>query len=97
MAHGLSPREETGERHRHRFEVNNRYISALIQAGLVVSGRNTELDLVEIIELPNHDFYIAVQFHPEFKSKPLQPHPIFRGFVRAAVQHQARKKSPEPR
>lgn len=97
LAHSLYTREDISERHRHRFEVNNRYISALIQAGLVVSGRNTELDLVEIIELPNHDFYIAVQFHPEFKSKPLQPHPIFRGFVRAAVQHQARKKSPEPR
>ena len=97
LAHSLYAREDISGRHRHRFEVNNRYISALIQAGLVVSGRNTELDLVEIIELPNHDFYIAVQFHPEFKSKPLQPHPIFRGFVRAAVQHQARKKSPEPR
>jgi CTP synthase len=54
-----------------------------------VSGRNPELDLVEIVELRDRDFFLAVQFHPEFKSKPLTPHPIFRGFVRAAVHHLA--------
>lgn len=97
LAHNLYTREDISERHRHRYEVNNRYLGALTQAGLVISGRNTALDLVEIIELTDHEFFIAVQFHPEFKSKPLQPHPIFRGFVRAAVQHQARSKLPESR
>ncbi len=73
------------ERHRHRFEVNNRWRPALEKHGLSVSGTWAEKDLVEIIELPSHPWFIGVQFHPEFKSKPLSPHPIFRGFVRAAL------------
>ena len=73
------------ERHRHRYEVNNRYVPGLEEKGLVISGRNTELDLVETIELKDHPFFIAVQFHPEFKSKPGNPHPIFHKFVEAAL------------
>jgi CTP synthase len=89
LAHSLYTRESISERHRHRYEVNNRYLDRLTAAGLFVSGRNPELDLVEIVELRDRDFFLAVQFHPEFKSKPLTPHPIFRGFVRAAVHHLA--------
>jgi len=73
------------ERHRHRFEFNNDYRSQLESNGLVISGVNPEQDLVEIIELKNHPFFVGVQFHPEFLSRPLSPHPLFREFVRIAA------------
>ena len=72
------------ERHRHRYEVNNDYRDQLISKGLIVSGINTKKDLVEIIELKDHPFFVAVQFHPEFKSRPLNPHPLFKEFVKVA-------------
>ena len=72
------------ERHRHRYEVNNEYRDRLAKAGLVFSGMNPDKDLVEIIELDGHPFYMASQFHPEFKSRPTRPHPLFRDFVGAA-------------
>ena len=75
------------ERHRHRYEVNNHYRSQLEAAGLLISGTTTDDALVEIIELPNHPWFVAVQCHPEFKSKPTQPHPLFRDFIGAAVAH----------
>ncbi len=75
------------ERHRHRFEYNNTYRARFEAAGLVTSGTNPQRDLVEIVELKNHPFFIGVQFHPEFKSKPLHPHPVFDGFVAAALAH----------
>jgi CTP synthase len=75
------------ERHRHRYEVNNAYLDRLQAAGLVVSGRNLRRDLVEIIELKHHPWYVAVQFHPEFQSKPSAAHPLFAAFVTAALQH----------
>jgi CTP synthase len=75
------------ERHRHRFEFNNEYRARFEKAGLTISGVNPERDLVEIIELAGHPFFIGVQFHPEFKSQPLHPHPIFDGFVAAALAH----------
>jgi len=78
---------DISERHRHRFEFNNEYREQLEAAGMRASGVNAELDLVEIVELPDHPFFIGVQFHPEFKSAPLRPHPVFRGFVRAAREH----------
>ncbi|MBM4378060.1 MAG: CTP synthase [Deltaproteobacteria bacterium] len=73
------------ERHRHRYEVNNQYRARLQEAGLVVSGTNPELDLVEMVELPDHPHFVGCQFHPEFKSKPFAPHPLFSGFIRAAL------------
>ncbi|MBI2063483.1 MAG: CTP synthase [Candidatus Yanofskybacteria bacterium] len=73
------------ERHRHRYEVNNKYIDELEKAGLVRSGINPDKNLVEIIELPKHKFFMATQFHPELKSRPLNPHPIFKSFIKAAV------------
>ena len=71
------------ERHRHRYEVNNGYRDALSQSGMVFSGTSPDGRLVEIAELKDHPFFIGSQFHPEFKSRPLRPHPLFRGFVRA--------------
>ncbi len=75
------------ERHRHRWEVNNRYRKALEEAGLGLSGLSPDDRLVEVVEVPSHPFFIASQFHPEFKSRPDDPHPLFRGFVAAAVRH----------
>ena len=72
------------ERHRHRWEFNNEYRGRLTEAGLVVAGVYEELDLVEVIELADHPFFIAVQYHPEFRSKPTSAHPLFREFVAAA-------------
>jgi CTP synthase len=72
------------ERHRHRYEVNNGYRDALSQAGMVFSGTSPEGRLVEMAELRDHPFFIGSQFHPEFKSRPLRPHPLFRGFVEAS-------------
>ena len=74
------------ERHRHRYEVNNTYRDTLEEKGFVCSGVNPQRNLVEIIELKDHPFFIGVQFHPEFKSRPLEPHPLFREFIKAAVK-----------
>ncbi len=79
---------EISERHRHRYEVNNTYRERLEQGGLVVSGTSPAGDLVEIVELPDHPFFIASQFHPEFKSRPNRPHPLFAGLVKAALDNQ---------
>ena len=73
------------ERHRHRYEFNNSYRSLFIESGYVLSGISPDGRLVEIIELPDHPFFIATQFHPEFQSSPSQPHPLFVGFVKAAI------------
>jgi CTP synthase len=73
------------ERHRHRFEFNNAYKAQFESAGLVFSGVNPDLGLVEMIELDDHPHFIGCQFHPEFKSKPFRPHPLFAGFIRAAL------------
>ncbi len=73
------------ERHRHRYELNNAYRKALEDWGMVMAGINPEKDLVEIIKLFDHPFFLAVQFHPEFKSRPLRPHPLFREFIKAAI------------
>ncbi|OGZ41111.1 MAG: CTP synthase [Candidatus Portnoybacteria bacterium RIFCSPLOWO2_02_FULL_39_11] len=80
-------RELISERHRHRYEFNNEYRDLLVKNGLTVSGVNPERDLVEIIELKNHPFFVATQFHPEFKSRPLAPHPLFREFIKAAIRN----------
>lgn len=74
------------ERHRHRYEFNNAYRAQLEQAGLRATGINPERDLVEIVEIPDHPFYVGAQFHPEFKSRPDRPHPLFAGLVNAAAE-----------
>ncbi|MBR1707060.1 MAG: CTP synthase [Bacteroidales bacterium] len=81
--------DEISERHRHRYEFNNAYLERMEAAGLKVSGRNPDTGLVEIMELPSHPFFIAVQFHPELKSTPERPQPIFIAFVEAAMDHRA--------
>jgi len=78
---------ETSERHRHRYELNNEFREVLERKGMIMAGINPERDLVEIIELKNHPFFIGTQFHPEYKSRPLRPHPLFREFIRTAIKH----------
>lgn len=79
------------ERHRHRFEFNNAYREKLEAAGLKVAGVNPEKDLVEIVEIPEHPWFVGVQFHPEFQSKPRQAHPLFAGFVEAAMRYREQR------
>jgi CTP synthase len=78
---------EVRERHRHRYEVNNRFRDELQKKGLKFSGINPELNLMEIAELPTHPFFIGCQFHPEFTSRPFAPNPLFNRFVQASLQH----------
>ena len=83
--------DEVSERHRHRYEVNPEYVPLFEEKGLVVSGKSPDRIFVEVIELPDHPWFLACQFHPEFKSKPYDPHPIFRSFIAAAVAYRARR------
>ena len=80
--------EEISERHRHRYEVNNEYREALEQNGMVICGTSPNGSIVEMMELPNHPWFVACQFHPEFKSRPNRPHPLFYNFVKASLQNQ---------
>jgi CTP synthase len=84
-AHAAYGERVVQERHRHRYEVNNQYRSKLVAAGLLVSGTYQDERLVEVIELPDHPWFVASQYHPEFKSRPNRPQPLFRDFVGAAV------------
>ncbi|WKZ57994.1 MAG: CTP synthase [Bdellovibrionota bacterium] len=93
LARKLYGKDEISERHRHRFEVNNDYREALEKAGLIFSGLSPDKKLVEVIELKDHPWFIGVQFHPEFKSTPRSPHPLFAGFVRAAMEQRNRAPS----
>ena len=87
LAHDAYNELEISERHRHRYEFNNTYRDALTQNGMVLSGVYKEKELVEVVEIPEHPWFLACQFHPEFKSKPLFPHPLFRAFVGAVMAH----------
>jgi CTP synthase len=78
---------EISERHRHRYEFNREYEAILTGAGLRITGTTPDSTYVEIVEIPTHPFFLGCQFHPEFKSKPLEPHPIFREFIAASYQH----------
>ena len=77
---------EISERHRHRYEFNNKYLEMYEKAGMKATGVNSDTDLVEIMEIPNHKWFVGVQFHPEYKSTVLNPHPIFASFVKAAME-----------
>ncbi|MCP3944221.1 MAG: CTP synthase [Desulfobacteraceae bacterium] len=79
--------ENISERHRHRFEFNNEYKDRLMKAGLIISGTSPDHELVEIVELADHPWYLGCQFHPEFKSKPSNPHPLFKDFVKASLKN----------
>ena len=84
---------EISERHRHRYEVNREYESVLCGAGLRISGSTPDGTYVEIVEIPGHPYFLGCQFHPEFKSKPLEPHPLFKAFVGAAYEHQMQRRA----
>jgi CTP synthase len=83
--------ENINERHRHRFEFNNSYLEQFEKAGMLATGRNPETGLVEVIEIPNHPWFVGVQFHPEYKSTVAKPHPLFVAFVQAALTHKTKK------
>ena len=86
---------EISERHRHRYEFANEFRDELALAGLILSGTSPDKKLVEMVELKGHPYFLACQFHPEFKSRPLQPHPLFSGFVKAALEHRDAKAKSE--
>ena len=88
-AYALYKSEQIEERHRHRYEVNNDYRSVLTEHGLILSGLSPDGRIVEMIELKEHPFFVATQAHPELKSRPNRPHPLFKGFVEAALKMQA--------
>ena len=90
-AHQAYGVDEVQERHRHRYEFNNAYRDRLAEAGLIASGLSPDGQLVEICEISGHPFMVGSQFHPEFVSRPLRPHPLFREFVAAAVAYAAGK------
>jgi CTP synthase len=83
-AYGIS---DISERHRHRYEFNNTFIDRLEEKGLVISGTSPDAELVEIVEIEDHPWYLGCQFHPEFKSSPMDPHPLFREFIRASLAY----------
>jgi CTP synthase len=85
---------EISERHRHRYEFNREYEKTLVAAGLKITGRTPDENYVEIVEAPNHPWFLGCQFHPEFKSKPLEPHPLFAAFIGAALEHKIQKSRP---
>lgn len=87
LAFKLYQDEVVYERHRHRYEFNNAYRNSLLESGYTISGTSPDGRLVEIIELPNHPFFIATQFHPEFQSRPSAPHPLFKGFIEAVMNN----------
>ncbi|HET7695117.1 MAG TPA: CTP synthase [Vicinamibacterales bacterium] len=93
-AQALYGSDVIAERHRHRYEFNCLFEKTLTEKGLEIVGRSLDGKFVEIIELPDHPYYVAVQFHPEFKSKPLKPHPLFAGFVEAALRHKQATRQP---
>jgi len=98
LADGTNAREHYGkeiisERHRHRYEFNNAYRDTIAEHGMTIAGTSPKGDLVEIVEVKDHPWFVAVQFHPEFKSQPFNPHPLFAGFVEAAKARSAREKA----
>jgi CTP synthase len=87
LVHEIYQRDDVSERHRHRYEFNNEYLKEYEAAGMIPAGINPRQNLVEIIELKNHPWFIGVQFHPEYRSTVDSPHPLFVGFIGAAIKH----------
>jgi CTP synthase len=96
LSHAAYKKDSISERHRHRYEFNNKFKKQLIQQGMIFSGTNDQHGLVEIIELKDHPWFVACQFHPEFKSKPDRAHPLFRCFVEAALKYSSGKSVEKP-
>ena len=91
LVEGTKAREVYGqdliyERHRHRWEFNNKYRTELTSKGLIISGTSPDDRLVEIVELPDHPYFVGCQFHPEFKSRPTKAHPLFKGLIKTALE-----------
>jgi CTP synthase len=95
MAWEIYGADEVWERHRHRYEVNPEYVPLFEEKGLVVSGKSPDRIFVEVVELPDHPWFLACQFHPEFKSRPYNPHPIFKSFIAAAVEYHRKRAGEE--
>jgi CTP synthase len=95
LASEIYDEREISERHRHRYEVNQKYLEALVAGGLTVSGMSPDGKFVEMVELPDHPWFLGCQFHPEYKSKPTDPHPLFVSYIKAALEEQARRRDPE--
>jgi CTP synthase len=93
LAYKVYGKTEISERHRHRYEFNREYESTLTAGGLRISGSTPDGTYVEMIELPDHPYFIGCQFHPEFKSKPLEPHPLFKAFIGASYEHGLRRRT----
>jgi CTP synthase len=91
LARATYGQTEISERHRHRYEFNREYEGPLTAAGLRISGATPDATYVEIVELPDHPFFLGCQFHPEFKSKPLEPHPLFAAFVKASYENKLKR------
>jgi len=85
-------KENISERHRHRFEFNNYYKEEFDKAGMICSGINASSNLVEIVEVPSHRWFIGVQFHPEYSSTVINPHPLFISFIKAAIEYRNESK-----
>jgi CTP synthase len=91
LAYASYQQEEVFERHRHRYEFNMAFKEPLTEKGLILSGLSPDGSLVEIVELHDHPWFLGCQFHPEFKSRPMSPHPLFREFIRASLEHSQKK------
>jgi CTP synthase len=87
-AHSIYGKSKISERHRHRYEFNNQYLNQFEENGMIASGINPENNLVEVVELQHHPWFVAAQYHPELKSTVQNPHPLFVKFIKAAIQHQ---------
>jgi len=91
LAYEAYGEREIGERHRHRYEFNRDYQERLEVCGLQITGRSPDGRLVEIVEIKDHPWFLGCQFHPEFKSRPVEPHPLFRRFIEAALRYRTQR------
>ena len=91
LARSIYGKQEISERHRHRYEVNQKYLPTLTEHGLVISGKSPDGKFIEMVELPEHPWFLGCQFHPEYKSRPIDPHPLFTSYIKAALDEQKRR------
>jgi CTP synthase len=96
LAEKIYGTSEISERHRHRYEVNQKYMPQWVEAGLQVAGMSPDGKFVEMVELPGHPWFLGCQFHPEYRSKPFDPHPLFVSYIGAALEHARQRGKPEP-
>ena len=94
LAYRVYGEKEISERHRHRYEFNREYEEILVSYGLTIAGSSPDKNFVEIVEIAEHPWFLGCQFHPEFKSKPLSPHPLFVSFIQAALEHKKKRTVP---